>query len=200
MSPSTLPAVGVVAPDSRPTVLIVDDEPEITDLYAQWLADEYEVRTAAGGSEALDLLDGDVDAILLDRRMPGTCGDELLAEIRETGSDCPVAMVTAVEPGEDVLEMAFDDYLVKPVFEADLRETVERLLARRAYDAELREYYALVRKRALLDPDNPVYATLTERIEALEDQLDETLEAFGGEDYDALFADLADENRERADD
>jgi len=104
--------------EQPPLVLVVEDEPDLADLYAAWLGDEYRVRTAYGGQEALDELDeadDEVDAILLDRRMPGLSGDEVLAAVRERGIDCRVAMVTAVEPDFDILKMGFDDYLVKPV-------------------------------------------------------------------------------------
>ena len=38
--------------EETPTVLLVDDERDLADLYAAWLADEYEIRTAYGGEEA----------------------------------------------------------------------------------------------------------------------------------------------------
>ncbi|TKX52052.1 response regulator, partial [Halorubrum sp. SS7] len=63
--------------EKPPLVLVVEDEPDLADLYAAWLGDEYRVRTAYGGREALDQLDetdDEVDAILLDRRMPGLSG------------------------------------------------------------------------------------------------------------------------------
>lgn len=171
----------------------------MVDLYSAWLADEYDVRTASDGTEALDQFDDSVAAVLLDRRMPKRTGDEVLADIREAGYNCHVAMVTAIEPDGDVHEMAFDDYLVEPVLGTDLLDTVGRLLDRRAYDADLREYYALVRERALLDPADPAYATLSERIDALEDRMDETVEGLTDDDYDALFAELAGETKLGAD-
>jgi len=60
-------------------------------------------------------MDDEVDAVLLDRRMPDVHGDEVLARLREEGCDCPVIMTTAVDPGMDILEMDFEDYLCKPV-------------------------------------------------------------------------------------
>ena len=60
------------------TVLVVDDEPSLAELYSMQHAEEYEVRTATGGPEALDLVDEEVDVALLDRRMPRMSGDELL--------------------------------------------------------------------------------------------------------------------------
>ncbi len=182
--------------EQPPLVLVVEDEPDLADLYAAWLGDEYRVRTAYGGHEALDQLDDEVDAILLDRRMPGLSGDEVLAEVRERGIDCRVAMVTAVEPDFDILEMGFDDYLVKPVTKEALRETVEGLLRRGSYDAGVQELFALTSKRAILESekstselaDHEEYQHLTDRIETLRDDLDRTLgEVEEHDEFERLF-------------
>jgi DNA-binding response OmpR family regulator len=185
--------------ESQPLVLVVEDEPDLADLYAAWLGDEYRVRTAYGGHEALDVLDdvdGTVDAILLDRRMPGLSGDEVLAAVRERGVDCRVAMVTAVEPDFDILEMGFDDYLVKPVASDTLRETVEGLLQRDEYDTGVQDLFALTSKKAMLEAeksaselaDNEEYQALTEEIETLRREVDDSLEAVTEtDDFEGLF-------------
>jgi len=186
--------------EQPPLVLVVEDEPDLADLYAAWLGDEYRVLTAYGGQEALDQLDSvddGVDAILLDRRMPGLSGDEVLAAVRERGIDCRVAMVTAVEPDFDILKMGFDDYLVKPVTSDTLRETVEGLLQRSEYDTEMQELFSLTSKKAMLEAeksateldDNEEYQRLTERIEELRSDADESLSAVteDDDDFEKLF-------------
>lgn len=185
--------------EQSPLVLVVEDEPDLADLYAAWLGDEYRVRTAYGGQEALeelDEVDNEVDAILLDRRMPGLSGDEVLAAVRERGIDCRVAMVTAVEPDFDILKMGFDDYLVKPVTSDTLRETVEGLLRRGEYDTEMQELFALTSKKAMLEAeksateldDNDEYRRLTDRIAELRSKADESLEAMTeDDDFEKLF-------------
>ncbi|EMA59913.1 HalX domain-containing protein [Halorubrum kocurii] len=181
--------------EQPPLVLVVEDEPDLADLYAAWLGDEYRVRTAYGGQEALDEIDDAddaVDAILLDRRMPGLSGDEVLAAVRERGIDCRVAMVTAVEPDFDILKMGFDDYLVKPVTSDTLRETVEGLLRRGEYDTEMQELFSLTSKKAMLETeksatelaDNKEYQRLTDRISDLRSEADQSLEAVTEEDDD----------------
>ncbi|WP_226010196.1 response regulator [Halomicrobium salinisoli] len=135
----------------RPVVLIVEDEPDVAETYRLWLRDGYEVRMAHDGDEGLELLDESVDVVLLDRMMPGLSGDEVLARIRERDLDCRVAMVTAVEPDFDILEMGFDAYLSKPIRSQQLHDTVENLIDRSEYDALLQEYYSLVEKRATLE-------------------------------------------------
>ncbi|SFF90184.1 Response regulator receiver domain-containing protein [Halopelagius inordinatus] len=118
--------------EDPPTVLVVEDEEAVVEAYAMWLSDVADVRTATGGREALQLVDGDVDAVLLDRRMPDLSGDETLAEIRERGFDCRVAMVTAVDPAVDVdgVNASFDTYLTKPVTKEEIVDAVGELLER----------------------------------------------------------------------
>jgi DNA-binding response OmpR family regulator len=177
------------------TILIVDDESAVTDVYAAHLEAEYDVRTAYGGSEALEKLDGDVDAVLLDRRMPGMSGDEVLAEIRDEDYDVRVAMVTAVDPDFDILDMGFDDYVVKPVSRDELYETVDRLLTYSTYDDTFQEYFSLVSKRAALETSksqsaletNEEYQELDERIEDLEENLDEAVMTLEDEEFGGLF-------------
>ena len=177
-----------------PVVLIVEDEPDVAETYRLWLEYQYTVRVASDGDEGLDALDESVAVVLLDRMMPGLSGGEVLERIREQGLDCRVAMVTAVEPDFDILEMGFDAYLSKPVKGDQLTETVENLLERSEYDSLLQEYYSLVEKQATLEAtktaveleDSAEYADLRDRIAQLRDELSETL---GGiEDDDDFIA------------
>ncbi|MFB6250227.1 MAG: bacterio-opsin activator domain-containing protein [Halobellus sp.] len=137
--------------EREPVVLVVDDDKDLADTCEYWLRDDFDVRVAYGGREALDRIDDTVDVVLLDRRMPDRSGDEVLEAIDERGYDCRIAMMTAVEPDTDIVEMPFDEYLVKPVDEADLRGTVEELLVRAEFDARVREYFALESTEAVLE-------------------------------------------------
>lgn len=167
--------------DERPIVLIVDDEEAVADLYADTLADEYTVHTAYAGEEALEVIDSTVDIVLLDRRMPGLSGDDVVEEIRRRAIDCRVVMVTAVDPDLDVISLDFDDYLVKPVSAEELHDAVERMLARDAYDAQLKEALAIASKMATLESKMDLedleasdeYAALEARFVALRDRFDD---------------------------
>ena len=185
--------------DDPPVVLVVEDEPDLADLYAAWLGDDYDVRTAYGGHEALEQLDEDVSIVLLDRRMPGLSGDEVLVAVRDRGIECRVAMVTAVEPDFDIVAMGFDDYLVKPVTREALTETVESLLRRSEYDTGVQEYFALASKKAVLESEkgraaleeSDEYRDLDERLEHLRENLDESLEDLDRhDDFERAFRDL----------
>ncbi|MFB6080693.1 MAG: response regulator [Haloferacaceae archaeon] len=164
-------------------ILVVEDEPDLADLYATWLGDDYRVRTAYGGEEALDALDEEISVVLLDRRMPDLSGDEVLEAVRERGFDCRVAMVTAVEPDFDIIAMGFDDYLVKPVSKENLRETVSNLLLRNEYADGVQRLFSLASKKAILESENgpadlernEEYRELDDDLTSLRDDLDDTL-------------------------
>jgi DNA-binding response OmpR family regulator len=185
----------------EPVVLLVEDEPDVAETYEIWLDTEFTVHVAPTGEEGLELLDEDVDVVLLDRRMPGLSGDEVLERIRERGLDCRVAMVTAVEPDFDILEMGFDAYLTKPVDSETLRTTVRNLLERSTYDALLQQYFSLVETQATLEAtksraelaDSEEYATLQSDIEDLRAELSDTLgDIEDDEDFIATIRGLSD--------
>ncbi|MFB6217786.1 MAG: response regulator [Halobacteriaceae archaeon] len=178
----------------NPRVLVVDDDTDVAELYSVYLSEEYDVRTATGGSEALRKADDTIDVALLDRRMPGMSGDEVLAELRERDIDCRVAMLTAVEPDTDIVAMPFDDYKVKPVDRGDLIGLVEVLLERAAYDERSQEFFSLASKKAALEvagnDDTEEYDELVERIESVREEIDATLDSVSAE---AAFREFADE-------
>lgn len=163
------------------TVLIVEDEESLADLFTQFLTPSYTVHTAADGTEALDRISHEVDVVLLDRRMPGLTGEEVLRAIRQKGYDCQIAMVTAVTPDVDIIEMGFDDYLTKPVDKSELNELVEGLLGLNNHDALVQEYYQLTTKMEALEDEqnvfelveNEMYKRLQDRLDELDDELDQ---------------------------
>ncbi|QSG15497.1 response regulator transcription factor [Halapricum desulfuricans] len=180
------------------TVLVVDDEPDVADAYAAQLREQYTVRTAYSGQKALDAIDETIDVVLLDRRMPEMSGDEVLRTLRSDGIETRVAMVTAVDPDFDIIEMPFDDYLTKPVSRSELFETVRRLLTCAKYDEQFQQFYSLTSKLATLQAnksqstlaESEEYAELTERREAVREHLDETLSEFNDDAFAAMFREL----------
>jgi DNA-binding response OmpR family regulator len=133
------------------TVLIVDDEPELVSLFAATLESRHTVHTATSGDEALAAVSDDVDVVLLDRMMPGQSGDEVLAEIRDRGLACRVAMVTAVQPDVDLVSVDFDAYVVKPMHPSELHDLVDRLLRRGEFTEQVDELLAIAEKRAAIE-------------------------------------------------
>ncbi|WP_248896750.1 bacterio-opsin activator domain-containing protein [Haloplanus halobius] len=127
----------------QPSVLIVDDDEDVADTYALWLRDDHDVHIAYSGEEALETIDDDIDIVLLDRRMPNMPGDEVLERIREQDVDCQVSMLTAVKPEQTILDLPFDEYLVKPVTKSELSGVVEELQLREQMGEDTQEYLAL---------------------------------------------------------
>lgn len=166
---------------SRPVVLHVEDEPGVAEIYDFWLSDDYEVRWVETGEAALDALDPEIDIVLLDRMLPGMAGGEVLEEIRKRDLECRVAMVTAVDPGFDVVEMGFDEYITKPSSREEIKATVDRLLDRASLNDEFQDYYSLVARRSALEAEfsreelaeHEEYTELVERIEEQETVVDE---------------------------
>ncbi len=176
------------------TVLIVDDEPGIRELMATWLEGEYQVVTAADGEKALSVVDETIDIALLDRRMPGLSGDDLLEELRARDYQFPVGMITAVTPNIDIVDMSFDDYVVKPVAKDELVRTVELLRKRADFDNQSRQFFRLASKRAKLRSSqhvnhhsNPEYEQIEAEMADLRDRIAETLGEIGDKDIQRAY-------------
>nr|WP_123538846.1 HalX domain-containing protein [Halosimplex salinum] len=178
------------------TILVVDDERDIADLYSTWMDEEYDVRTAYGAQEALEKADETVDVVFLDRQMPEMNGDEVLETLRERSLDCRVVMVTAVDPDFDIVDMPFDDYLTKPVMLEDLYEAVDRMLNRENYDERMQEFFSLAAKKATLEAEkdyvelqgNEEYERLESEVEELREEADRTVaDVSEAEDFETLF-------------
>lgn len=163
--------------DERPTVLVVDDDRDTADLVTKYIADDYDVETVYSGEAALDIVDSSVDVVLLDRLMPDVSGDEVLETIRERGIDCRVVMITAVEASLEIIDLPFDDYLVKPVTRAVVHDAVERMVIRDAYDESIQEIVAVASKMATLESKLPIHKLkANDEYAALEDHLSELRE------------------------
>ena len=122
------------ASESRPTLLVIDDDRELCAMLAEYLAPEgFTALTAGTGKEGLEqLARAAVDLVVLDVMLPELSGFEVLRRIR-TGSRVPVIMLTA--RGEEVdrvvgLEMGADDYLAKPFSPRELVARIRAVLRR----------------------------------------------------------------------
>ncbi len=103
-----------------PRVLVVDDEPDAVEMLQEFLvAKGYEVLTASDGEEALRKVKEErPHVILLDVRMPGMNGLEVLKRVRAMDHEVGVIMVTAVneeETGRQALQLGAFDYITKPL-------------------------------------------------------------------------------------
>lgn len=174
-------------------VVIVEDNKEMASLLEVWLEDDYAVEIAHDCATAYELIDGSVDVVLLDRQLPDGSGDEVLEHIRDVGYDCRVAMVSAVDPGLDIIQMGFDDYLCKPIEKQELLDIVRRLLMQSEYEEEVQRLYTLVRKKVLLEENHTdtklecsdEYEALEAEIEALNEDLTEKAVSFSESQFHA---------------
>lgn len=126
------------------TILIVDDEPNLPHQLARFLGKQgYDVLTAADGpAGARALRQHTVDLLLLDVRLPGMSGLQLLKEIRESEPDLPVVMLTAygdVQTAVSAMKLGASDYLIKGFDLAELLLVVQRALETGAMYRELRQ-------------------------------------------------------------
>lgn len=110
-------------------ILIVDDEQNIRELYRDELEENgYSVTVASCGGEALEVLrgaPGGFGLVMLDIKMPGMDGLELLGRIKEMNRELPVIIVTAYDSFKlDFSSWAAEDYIVKS---SDLTELMEKV-------------------------------------------------------------------------
>jgi DNA-binding response OmpR family regulator len=117
-----------------PRILVVDDEPAVSNLLAYNLKKAlYDVLIAVDGRQALRLArESNPDLILLDLMIPGVDGLDVCRELRKTSS-VPIIMITA--RGEEIdrvvgLELGADDYIAKPFSMRELLARVRAVLRR----------------------------------------------------------------------
>jgi len=114
-------------------ILVVDDEEGLRLLYKEELEDEgAEVELAASGPEALKKLEnGGIDLVLLDIKMPGMDGVEVLRLVKEKWKDIPVILCTAYPHYKhDFGTWASDAYVVKSSDLTELKQTIKEVLSK----------------------------------------------------------------------
>lgn len=118
-------------PEPGPSLLLVEDDPQLLGMLAEVLAEEgYAVTTARDGQSALHLgLTRPFDAMILDRGLPAIEGLDLLSRLRGAGRDAPALILSARALTADRVEgldAGAEDYLAKPF---DLEELLARVRA-----------------------------------------------------------------------
>jgi DNA-binding NtrC family response regulator len=165
-------------------ILVVDDEKNIRLTLAQALEPlGLPVQTAGDGNEALEKLqESNFCLILLDLKLPGLDGIEVLRRIKESWPQVPVVMMTAhgtIEYAVEAMKLGAVDFLRKPFSPAEIREIVQKVLARQEQgptasnyqplieqvrDAirrgEIEEAWELARRAVAADPGRPEAYTL----------------------------------------
>ncbi len=118
-------------------ILVVDDEPDVIELFSQRFRDEVRreqcaLHFAGTGKEALDLLGVDLDTgdtvVLMDIRLPDMSGHDLMAEVKRRWPDLPAFMVTGFGDDDNRRRAAAagaDEFVTKPVDFDDLKMRIQ---------------------------------------------------------------------------
>lgn len=142
--------------DDKKRILICEDEPDIAEILCSAVASEgHDVRSVASGEELLELfMEAHPDLVLLDIRLPGMDGWEVLEWIRSR-SNCPVIMITAfVRVADKVrgLHSGADDYITKPFKLQEVKARIEAVL-RRAAPTQVRTSLEIDDARKVVNAD-----------------------------------------------
>lgn len=124
--------------DSRPRLLLAEDDPQLGPLMVRVLEEVYDVTLCADGGEALtSAQDGPFDVLIIDRRLPNIDGVSIVETLRRGGATAPMLILTALGTVQDKvrgLDAGANDYLVKPF---EFEELFARLRAiRRVSEGE----------------------------------------------------------------
>ena len=127
-------------------ILIVDDEKNIRMTISQSLADmDVQTDTAVNGEEAFSKLkDTDFGLVLLDLRMPGMDGMEVLAKLRKDRPDIRVVIVTAhgtIDSAVEAMKLGAVDFIQKPFTPKEIRELVAKIIKRETLNKEKAQDY-----------------------------------------------------------
>jgi putative two-component system response regulator len=133
------------AVDTRGNILIVDDEENLRKILFRKLTKEgYTCSEASNAKEALQRLGKyTIDLVILDIKMPGKSGTDLLPEIKAGYPDIAVIMATAVTESSTIIDCMKDgayDYIPKPFNFDDVLSAIDRALDKRKLELMLKEY------------------------------------------------------------
>ena len=119
-------------PAEKKLVLIVDDEAILRESLGDYLTDTYQVVTAGTGEEALELIEKqDFDILVIDVRLPGKTGLQVLREVKESKPYIQSIVITAYPSAESAVEamkLGAIDYLAKPIEPDNLERLIRETL------------------------------------------------------------------------
>lgn len=114
------------------SVLIVDDESIVRESLKDWFKDSYRLATVETGEEAVELMQKQhFDILIIDVRLPGKSGIQVLKDVKEIKPHIRPIVITAypsVELAVEAMKLGAVDYLTKPVSPKDLEKLIEKTL------------------------------------------------------------------------
>ncbi len=136
---------------SATKILLVEDQGSLARTYQGFLRDEpYEIEHVENGASALQALDDNPNAVILDLKLPDMNGLEILSSIRERGLKMPVVVVTAhgsMQTAIDAMRAGAADFLVKPFTAERLKVTLQNALEKEELTAAVRTYQEEIDRR-----------------------------------------------------
>lgn len=154
-------------PNGNPSVLVVDDEEPLRNALAQYFRHRgFDVSAAESGEKALNRLrDGGITLMLLDVRMPGMSGPDVVPEALDIDADLAIVMLTAASDASTAaicMQRGAYDYLTKPIELTDLGKAIDRALRRR---------HTMIQNRGITDWLKEEVTRQTEEIREEQDKL-----------------------------
>ncbi len=157
----------------RPIILVVDDEKNVIESFKLLLGDDYKVLAAMNGEEAIgNVKENHLNLVLLDIRMPGMDGMEVLRRIKEIDEQLDVIMVTAVKTvrtAVEAMKLGAYDYITKPFDVDEVIAIVRNVLQKQDLQKEVAYLRSEVEKRTKFDnligsspAMQPVFETIAE--------------------------------------
>jgi DNA-binding NtrC family response regulator len=143
--------------NKKEKILVVDDEKIVRESLFHWFQEEgYQVETAEDGETALRIFDKNkFDLLLVDMKMPGMSGLELLAKVKEIDKDTIVILITAFASVPTAIKALKDgayDYVTKPVDPDELEHLVKKALEQRSLRVENEQLKGNIDE--IIKPDN----------------------------------------------
>lgn len=137
-------------PTDSHKILVVDDDPELQTLLRRLIRGlGYDVTIAHGGQQAMDLLEASpFEVAVVDLRLPGPDGLEVMRQIRDRQLDVDVVILTAyasVDSAVEALRHGAYDYITKPFNIDDVRATIRRVMRKRQLEKDLSSARSLSR-------------------------------------------------------
>jgi CheY-like chemotaxis protein len=121
----------IIEPHAKKTVLVVDDDPTILALTSGFLAENYNVLTAANGKEALQMMkdyQGELDLLLSDFEMPGMSGIELATQLAAKRPQMKILLMSGFPGGTLVLNEGWH-FMPKPFVPSQMRLLIQGLIS-----------------------------------------------------------------------
>ncbi|THE64149.1 HoxA-like transcriptional regulator [Salinadaptatus halalkaliphilus] len=163
---------------ATPTVLLVDRDRRITEMYSDWLAGRYAVRRAHSADAFDAKLDDAVDVVVLDDGFPGATPSDVTSSV----GSCRTVLLVDSRPDLDLLESDCDDVHRKPIVRETALQTIDEQLKRQGESPAVREQRAIAAKLSLLETvanrtrleESDAYAELRSKLDDAATPLEDT--------------------------